>query len=578
MQEMAKIASFIGDIFAKYPALGTAGVALSGITVGLGAIAQVAGTLLTSMAALRFIAPGAFTAASTALAGAQIGGVALTTLIPAVITAALPVVLAAIIAAGIVSVIWNYVTSKNTTTAKDLKAAPGELAAIVALGATIISGLIASIFTGKSFDEIKKSAEDAFMSVAKLTGVISDLDSAAKPTTQDVDAYISYLKAVKDADTQYETQRAQIIKDANQQIVDNETSFKSNMDKIAKQISDIQNQMTTQDAQDAKTKQQNAQNFAKGDAQAEASYYDQRSKASRNYNIDVQRAEEDHQHKMQQLQVDHALKIQDLLYNNDAFGILAEKRSYEKSRQEEEYSYNLQAKRKSEDFALQMSDMSSQFARERAQRFADYAQQLADQAQATADRRAQQLADLKQQQADAIKQHAIDIAKIKTDEQDKLTALDQQHSEELTKLQNDFNDQLRQLDANLLNERTLRESYYVAMSKDLETWLASMNGDFKSNLPNYPGKAEGGYLFGPTYRVAEKGDEFVLTNRTTRSMERLVGRKLTQENILNAVGARSASVSQNFRFDGDMSPKMKQWYRQIAYETAQQAMSEAFGA
>jgi len=561
MQEMARVATFIADIFRKYPALGTTTVAVGGIAIILGNIATFVGTIMTGLAAFRFIAPAAFAAASGAIAGATIGGVSIT----AIVAAALPIILVTVLAAGVIAAIWYAVTHWTGQAGKDLAKTPGQLATVAAYGVGYAVGG-------------QEKANEWALSIAKLTGAIEELDQTVKPTAQDVDAYISYLQAVKDAETKYQADRLDIITTYNKQVADSNKTFTSNMEKIAKQIRDIQNSQTQDDINNARTQQQNARDFAKSESQASKTYYNERMKAARDYGIEVQRMEEDHQRKMLQMQQDHDLKIQDLLFNNDAFGILAEKRSYEKSRSQEETNYAVEARRKSEDFARRLSDMEAQFASERANRIADYAQQLADQQQAIADRKAQQIANLKQQQADLEQQHKDDLARLASEERDKLIALDKAHNDELVRLQNDFNDKLRQLDANLLNERTLRAAYYDAMSKDLQAWLTNMKGQFSSNLPNYPTRAGGGYMFNGLYRTGEQGDEFALSNPTTRIMERAVGGRLTQENIVTALaGGKSAVINQNFRFSGDMSADQKRWYRQVAHAEALDAFAEAFG-
>ena len=67
-------------------------------------------------------------------------------------------------------------------------------------------------------------------------------------------------------------------------------------------------------------------------------------------------------------------------------------------------------------------------------------------------------------------------------------------------------------------------------------WLGSIFNPSKPE-PSYgtiTPKHKGGYVSDGIYRLGEKeyGDEFVLTNKTTRRLERLLGKKITQDNIL----------------------------------------------
>jgi len=90
--------------------------------------------------------------------------------------------------------------------------------------------------------------------------------------------------------------------------------------------------------------------------------------------------------------------------------------------------------------------------------------------------------------------------------------------------------------------------------------------------------ASGGYVSG-LVMTGEEGREFVLDAKTTRAAEQIVGGgQLTQKNVLGTRGGSGQlAVHQNFTFHGDMSPEMRQWYRQTAKSEAVAAFAEVMG-
>lgn len=99
-----------------------------------------------------------------------------------------------------------------------------------------------------------------------------------------------------------------------------------------------------------------------------------------------------------------------------------------------------------------------------------------------------------------------------------------------------------------------------------------------SNLINgiIPGRATGGYASG-IIRTGERGREFVLSNRTTRAAESIIGGTLTQQRFLQALaGGRNANVYQSMRFSGEIGAGDKREVRRIARDAALNGIAEAF--
>ena len=89
--------------------------------------------------------------------------------------------------------------------------------------------------------------------------------------------------------------------------------------------------------------------------------------------------------------------------------------------------------------------------------------------------------------------------------------------------------------------------------------VSSITGLFSS----IPGKAGGGELSRPgLFKGAESGREFVMNNRTTKAAESIIGGKLTQERLLQALaGGRNVSYHDARRFDASVSANDRRMIR-----------------
>lgn len=90
-----------------------------------------------------------------------------------------------------------------------------------------------------------------------------------------------------------------------------------------------------------------------------------------------------------------------------------------------------------------------------------------------------------------------------------------------------------------------------------------------------PGKATGGELSSPgVFMGAEKGREFVMSNATTKAAENIIGGKLTQARLLQALaGGRNVSYHDSRRFDASVSANDRRMIRNDTMMT----LSEALG-
>jgi hypothetical protein len=584
----AKFVGNIAETLEKNPILAKALVGLAGGSIAIGSLLSLAGTVLTGVAALKYVLPALFGGGGAAAGGATaIGATAATTAAAtaggatatsAIVGILLPVLAVAGVTAAIVGIAilaYKGLAATDFGKSRNMNDAPGQIASMAAGGA----GAIYAKITGQ--DPYKESVK-WFYAVGRLTGVVKGLGTAAEKTTgqlgpseEAVGSYIEYLKSVADVEKQYEKQRTDIIKDYGKQRADLEEQYAADSAKIKNDIAKEQQSITDDDKDARKQQLDRLAEFQKSERRAWEDYYNDRSKLARDYGIDIQRAEEDHQREMRNMLIDHNFKVEGLLGEQDAFGILSEMQSYEKERSRAEEEYAVESSRRSEDFTLRMSDMEREFALERARRLEDFSQQQQEAEVQRVEAKKKRLAELVDKQKELDEQHAEDLKKLNEDKAERLAELDKTHAEEKQKMYADYMDKLRMLDASLLNEKQLRNQYYQQMSKDLQSWLASMGGQFATNLPGYPGKALGGYADNGLYNLGEKGYEFVLNHQTTRALENSLSGNLTQDRVMAAMsgGSGSITLNQNFRFHGSLSDSERQWFRNTAYSEAMSGLS-----
>ena len=101
--------------------------------------------------------------------------------------------------------------------------------------------------------------------------------------------------------------------------------------------------------------------------------------------------------------------------------------------------------------------------------------------------------------------------------------------------------------------------------------VSSITGLFSA----IPGMATGGELSSPgIFMGAEKGREFVMSNATTKAAENIIGGKLTQARLLQALaGGRNVSYHDARRFDASVSTADRRMIRNDTMMT----LSEALG-
>jgi len=275
--------------------------------------------------------------------------------------------------------------------------------------------------------------------------------------------------------------------------------------------------------------------FLKNQQQAETEYANQRARVVREGSLEIQRIEQDSQRRLAKLALDHEDKMYSLTLQRDALGIVQEQRDYARAREEEEGNTNLEIKRRRADIALKLADMAKQYKVERAMAVQQYQAQLAIEKQKY------------------IAQQSVLIAQ--------------------------RNDLLLFLN----DERTWRQKYNAAILADLAIYAAAWRATLASAL--IPGSIPGGGGAGGSYHKAAGGyadygqyllgdnpfggrgpREFVLSGRTTRAAEQMLGGQITQQGLIAALSGAGGGlhIVDNSRYATTISASDRRSIRQGA--------------
>ena len=278
--------------------------------------------------------------------------------------------------------------------------------------------------------------------------------------------------------------------------------------------------------------------FLKNEKKAEAERADQRAKILRDSGIEIQRIEQDSQRRLAKMALDHEDKMYSLTLQRDALGIVQEQRDYARAQDEEESNTTLEIKKRRADIALKLSDMTKQYKAERALAVQQYQAQL------------------NTEKAKYEAQHSVLVAQ--------------------------KNDLLRYL----TDERAYRNAYNAAILADLVMYAAAWRATLASALtptqinlpysgypiPDYANHADGGYadyglhLLGDNPLGGRGPREFVMSGRTTRAAESVLGGALNQQNLIAALSGAGGGlhVVDNSRYATTISASDRRAMRQGA--------------
>lgn len=356
--------------------------------------------------------------------------------------------------------------------------------------------------------------------------------------------FIQYQKQLADATAQYQQQRSDIITSTEQQIVDSTQQYEQQRAQTIQQYNQQVADATTQ--------------FTLQQAQALEQYNMQVANEEAQFRLQQKYAEYNHQLEMANLKAEYDTKIRNDTDSRDALALVRDQAAYQQAKSQKDAQYNEErAKAKAEE-QLRLAEMANQFAEEQKFRTIEFQNRLAQMQQQEQDRLAQEDAN-----------HALEMEKMAAQEKDKLAKLDDQYKQETDKMKQAFVDRLNAINTEILGDTAQFNHAMEVQADAFAKWIhdyevAVTQAPLGSNPPplNNPPptgggggggggggnrRALGGYAAYGTYVLGDHpsggpGDpEFVLDARTTRSMESMVGGRLTQEALMKLAGSRGVA-------------------------------------
>lgn len=295
--------------------------------------------------------------------------------------------------------------------------------------------------------------------------------------------------------------------------------------------------------------------YATDEANATASYELERAKIIRDAEEASLRAEQKHQDDLEKMLKEHQRNVYGLALDRDALGLVNEKRRYDDQVDESNKAFATDRQQRAQELANRLADQTNQYNLEKAQRYQDYINRLAE-AQAEYDEKMKQALIEKQEKEQlAAEEKAADLA-----------ALAEKYNQERIVAMTAAYDRLHDLADVLSNEQALRNAYYQAMGEDLNAFLANFQSSLREGMnvyvppPSRPPSVKdtlntqdqipltpratggyapyGAYLLGDTTSHGPGDTEYVLSGSTTKAAEHIIGGRITQQNILNAMVGR----------------------------------------
>jgi hypothetical protein len=141
---------------------------------------------------------------------------------------------------------------------------------------------------------------------------------------------------------------------------------------------DYQKDKDKLDADISKKSMKAVQDYVKDMRDIDQQAADDRAKAGEQYAIQEERDKQDHLRRMKELETQYLFDLQDAVRERDARQVLLLQRRYNMERAKAEDDFRVNAKRRQEDYQLELRDIDIQAQRKRVKRFQEYIQELND--------------------------------------------------------------------------------------------------------------------------------------------------------------------------------------------------------
>lgn len=391
---------------------------------------------------------------------------------------------------------------------------------------------------------IKGAAETVTVAIGQLRG--------SEHETEVVEAFMRFREDIAKLEEETGRKRVEVIEDAARRIENAERQW---AERIADIWADYRSRVSEITGDYLRQQQRDEEDYARRRQEMEID-------ASRQ----IQRTREELLERLRKLEQDHQDRMYDLVGARDALGIVREKRDYARKVEEEKRNTNEEIQRIKEDTQRRLEELDRQHALEAQRRYEDYQRQLADAAEQRDKRLEEAKADFEREQEE-----------IRRQQEEKLKELDLFHQREMARIRQDFVDRVNDLDASLTGERGLRQYYYNQMLTDAEKWLIEYRRQLAEGmLPYIPQHAAGGYTSG-IVRTGELGEEFILSNRSTRALEKMIGGRLNQQNVISAIRGGQIVWNDMRRFSGEYTSSMRREIRRDTSAAIGDFLEKAFG-
>jgi hypothetical protein len=346
-------------------------------------------------------------------------------------------------------------------------------------------------------------------------------------------------------DSKYQSSRMKIVQNSSRSMLEAARSSANKIKQINEQASSNRNSIIS--------------NFTRSSQEDQRKFEAERATIIRDGGIEIHRIEQERLEKLRELELGHNDRVDELTANRDALGLVLEQRKHDRDREEVNRQTNIEIAKRRADLAIRLQDLQANFAAERAQKQAQFMLDLQE-------NEAKRQADLKAER----EHYSAQVQEIAQNRAAQLRELAMQHNEERKRIRENFIAKVRDLDASLLNEQQKKRQAYSLMMNDLDRFLADYRNNLGSGLRTgggaVPQFAAGGYT--PDGLIRSHRKEFIANQSTTRMLERLIGGRLSQQNVIAAVanqgGGTNVTWNDQRRFSGEYTKGMR---RQVQNDT-----------
>lgn len=606
MEKFADLAERAADFIEKYPEIAKA---IVGIGVGSAGFAK----LLSGFAsALSIVSGGAVLAQMAGGAGgaAAAGGVGAAAAggIAAAVTAALPVVIPAAIAAAALYVGNKVYEEKKQPGQEGMFAeARDSIGKLQTIGTLAFNKLTddlgltdgAARRTAEAVSEHMRAVqaeEEALKNANQVLGITEQkLESATKIYSDFLDqeqkAAEQYTAEVAQANQEYEKQRTDAVNEYGKRRAELEQQYERERTQL---VADYARERARAEEDYQRERQQYIDDYNRTTAEFEAEYAQERADAqaemqqqlsdlTADYHESVQDAAEEHQKRLEDLERDHQYRVEDLVIARDALGLALENRRYadEKASANREYQEKLrdlkqqfQAERAEtlQSYRQRLAEMDRQHAEESAKRQEEYQRRLAEMEEEynlEKERRAQDHAErMKELQAN----HQLEMQQLKRDFNDEMQQMAANHQTKLAELAREYNQEKQQRSAALRTSMQellgIEKQGYADMKAAAQEYVDQLLEE-KARLEGVAGSgslAYGGYASFGRYMLGDAPGgrmpgmpEYVINGPTTKALEKLVGGRITNQNLVNLgkAGSKVANASISLTINGSNMDERK---------------------